>query len=221
MHTGRMAWSFGTSRRADSARRTRSRVAKKTRSAVHSHATLSSHWVSKGRWSPPSSCSFGRHPAGARQPPPGFSDRDTGLWREYRPKGPSRNPAINTNRAIQGQYSLRFVIVPGSKGGRAGRKPDSVPCSLSRPRRRPSIYACRRRQASAAYPQARTGRPRTPAQELLAEFPLGLAPGGVCRADLVTQAAVVSYTHRFTLTPLVAGRSVLCGTVPRVTSGCC
>jgi hypothetical protein len=74
----------------------------------------SSHWVSKGRWSPPSSCSIGRHPAGARQPPPGFSDRDTGLWREYRPKGPSRNPAINTNRAIQGQYSLRFVIVPGS-----------------------------------------------------------------------------------------------------------
>jgi hypothetical protein len=30
--------------------------------------------------------------------------------------------------------------------------------------RRPSISACRRRQARAVYPQARTGRPRTPAQ---------------------------------------------------------
>jgi hypothetical protein len=32
------------------------------------------------------------------------------------------------------------------------------------PGRRPSIYACRRRQALAVYPQARAGSPRTPAQ---------------------------------------------------------
>jgi hypothetical protein len=35
---------------------------------------------------------------------------------------------------------------------------------LRRPVRRPSISACRRRQARATYPQTRTGRPRTPAQ---------------------------------------------------------
>ena len=55
--------------------------------------------------------------------------------------------------------------------------------------------------------------------------PLGLAPGGVCRAATVTNRAVVSYTA---VSPLpgpgsprgtVSGRFVFCGTVPRVTPG--
>jgi hypothetical protein len=99
-------------------RRTRRRVAKQTRPTVQSHLTRmrlsSSPSVSKSRWSSRSSRSIGRHPAGPRQPPPSPSDRDIGLWREYRSKGPSRNLAINTDRAIDGQISLRFVIVPGS-----------------------------------------------------------------------------------------------------------
>ena len=53
----------------------------------------------------------------------------------------------------------------------------------------------------------------------------GLAPDGVYRADLVTQAAGGLLHHRFTLAPTtcepVRGRSVLCGTVPRVTPGGC
>src|SRR3954462_4067334 len=55
--------------------------------------------------------------------------------------------------------------------------------------------------------------------------PPGLAPGGVSRATPVTRCAVVSYTA---VSPLPAPcpktrrrRSVLCGTVPRVTPGRC
>src|SRR6476659_9784261 len=50
-----------------------------------------------------------------------------------------------------------------------------------------------------------------------------LAPGGVYRAGLVTQAAGGLLHHRFTLTssPVCTAtrRSVLCRTVPRVTPG--
>jgi hypothetical protein len=49
---------------------------------------------------------------------------------------------------------------------------------------------------------------------------LGLAPGGVCRATPVAWGAGGLLHRRFTLTPPVrAGRSVLCGTFPRVTPG--
>ena len=48
----------------------------------------------------------------------------------------------------------------------------------------------------------------------------GLAPGGVCRATPVTWGAGGLLHRRFTLAPaLPRGRSVLCGTVPRVTPG--
>ncbi len=63
--------------------------------------------------------------------------------------------------------------------------------------RRPSISACRRRQAPAAYPQARAGNPRTPAQTPWR--PLGLAPGGVYLAAPVTRGAGGLLHHRFTL----------------------
>jgi len=66
---------------------------------------------------------------------------------------------------------------------------------------RPSISAYRRRQALAAYPQARAGRPRTPAQAAPeGDSPFGLAPGGVYRATPVTRGAGGLLPHRFTLT---------------------
>src|SRR3954470_11235255 len=50
----------------------------------------------------------------------------------------------------------------------------------------------------------------------------GLAPGGVYRAAPVTWSAGGLLHHRFTLTGRRSGRrSVLCGTVPRVTPGGC
>jgi hypothetical protein len=50
--------------------------------------------------------------------------------------------------------------------------------------------------------------------------PLDLAPGGVYRAAAVTCGAGGLLHHRFTLTPALArGRSVFCGTVPRVAPG--
>ena len=71
--------------------------------------------------------------------------------------------------------------------------------------------------AQAAYPEAvadRTG-PRT---ALVAGCSLfGLAPSGVCRASLVTQAAGELLPHRFTLTPRAEcprGRFAFCCTFP-------
>jgi len=65
----------------------------------------------------------------------------------------------------------------------------------------------------------RAGRPRSLAQGA-AGSPLDLAPGGVYRAAAVTCGAGGLLHHRFTLTPALApGRSVFCGTVPRVTPG--
>src|SRR5690606_31570324 len=57
----------------------------------------------------------------------------------------------------------------------------------------------------------------------LANATFDLAPGGVYRAAPVTRGAGALLPHRFTLTTQPAkgrGRSVLCGTVPRVTPGC-
>jgi len=57
---------------------------------------------------------------------------------------------------------------------------------------------------------------RSPARALL-----DLAPGGVCRAVPVTRNAGGLLHRRFTLTGSRKNRrSVLCGTVPRVTPGC-
>ena len=65
----------------------------------------------------------------------------------------------------------------------------------------------------------RAGRPRSLAQGA-AGSPLDLAPGGVYRAAAVTCGAGGLLHHRFTLAPALApGRSVFCGTVPRVTPG--
>ncbi len=133
---------------------------------------------------------------------------------------------------------LRFVRPnalrdPGTRGAfdvRRGAdglacRPGSVPGSLSVTGGRPSIYGGRCRHPSAIYPRARAGRPRTharPGPE--GSGLLDLAPGGVCLADPVTRVAGGLLHHRFTLAPPVrgrSGRSVLCGTVPRVTPGGC
>jgi dipeptidyl aminopeptidase/acylaminoacyl peptidase len=68
--------------------------------------------------------------------------------------------------------------------------------------RRPSISACRRRQAPAAYPQASGGPPSIAcaSRHLAAPTLLGLAPGGVYRATPVTRSAGGLLPHRFTLT---------------------
>src|SRR5580693_8470623 len=70
----------------------------------------------------------------------------------------------------------------------------------------------------------RAGSPQSLAQELslAGQFPLDLAPGGVYQAAQVTPNAGGLLHHRFTLTPgRVRGRSVFCGTFPRVTPGRC
>ena len=68
----------------------------------------------------------------------------------------------------------------------------------------------------------RAGRPLALAQEPRPEprLPLDLAPGGVYQAAAVARGAGGLLHHRFTLTPgRVRGRSVLCGTFPRVAPG--
>src|SRR3712207_8224316 len=115
--------------------------------------------------------------------------------------------------------------VPGEDDGRVGLYAGfcpRVPCGLpmgghpSRPAVAGRLERSTRRH--------RAGSPRTPARDG-GEPPsfLDLAPGGVYRATPVTRCAVVSYTA---VSPLPAAlpkrhgwRSVLCGTVPRVTPG--
>ena len=85
--------------------------------------------------------------------------------------------------------------------------------------RRSSIWDCRCRQPRAVYPRA-SGGPPSIARAGSRGSPLDLAPGGVYRAAAVTCGAGGLLHHRFTLTPaLTRGRSVFCGTVPRVTPG--
>src|SRR6476620_11184934 len=75
---------------------------------------------------------------------------------------------------------------------------------------------------SSVLPAHSTG-PASSASEGAVHALSGLAPGGVYRAAPVTWSAGGLLHHRFTLTGRRSGwRSVLCGTVPRVTpGGCC
>jgi hypothetical protein len=116
----------------------------------------------------------------------------TGRWTACRRRGPADGNGLRTSRPVS------RILFPGTSR-----------C----PVRRPSISACRRRQARATYPQARTGRPRTPAQPRPGTEPLGLAPGGVYRATPVTRGAGGLLHHRFTLTARSAtrtGREAVC-----------
>jgi hypothetical protein len=102
---------------------------------------------------------------------------------------------------------VRRILSPRADGARGGR---------------PSISACRRRQAPAAYPQASGGPPSIACagHRLAAAALLGLAPGGVYLATPVTRDAGGLLPRRFTLTGRTGRRSVFCGTVPRVAPGC-
>jgi hypothetical protein len=92
-----------------------------------------------------------------------------------RVSGPSLGPRTSGRAEKPGELARAFLLVTGpsrSSGARSGnevRTSRSVsrilfPGALRRLVRRPSLSACRRRQAHAVHPQARTGRPRTPAQ---------------------------------------------------------
>ena len=107
---------------------------------------------------------------------------------------------------------------------RASRPVGRVLCTRSNAGRRPSIWDCRCRQPRAVYPRASGGPPSSArAAPGTKPVPFDLAPGGVYQAARITWALVVSYT---TVSPLPRpgrktwpGRSVFCGTVPRVTPG--
>jgi len=145
-------------------------------------------------------------------------------WAVSGPSGPS--PGRQTPTTIDQRRPILTYETPGQRlrptpRTRGDGRVDLYAGFCARSRgRRPSISACRCRQAPAAYPQARAGSPRTPAQAAPCGYgPLGLAPGGVYRATPVTRGAGGLLPHRFTLTGR-SRRSVLCGTVPRVTPGC-
>jgi len=146
---------------------------------------------------------------------------------------PGRGPAQTTPdcsgmvSAFGGRWS-RWSPVPGDPGrgamGESVCTPGSVPSVPEYGRRRPSIYACRRRQALAAYPQTRTGRPRTSAQATPSRrWPfLALLRVGFTEPPRSPGVLVGSYptVSPLPLPPRRQRRSVFCGTVPRVTPGC-
>jgi hypothetical protein len=78
--------------------------------------------------------------------------------RRDRPASP-RLPCVRHRSLLHLSWELRELV-------RTSRSVSRIlfPGASRPPVRRPSISACRRRQALAVHPQARTGRPRTPAQ---------------------------------------------------------
>jgi hypothetical protein len=109
-----------------------------------------------------------------------------------------------------------------ASGERASRCVSRIlfPGALRRPVRRPSISACRRRQAPAAYPQARAGSPRTPAQARTDRALLALLRVGFTEPPRSPGVLVVSYTTVSPLPEPQLRRSAFCGTFPRLTPGC-
>ena len=115
---------------------------------------------------------------------------------------------------------------PAAGGGRTSRPVRRVLSTgaLRPPDGRPSISACRRRQARAVYPQASGGQPSNACAGRRRRRPfLALLRVGFTEPPRSPGVLVVSYT---TVSPLPGRRdahwrSVLCGTVPRVTPGCC
>ena len=106
-----------------------------------------------------------------------------------------RSPTSGPTQQCDGRVGLYAGFCPGHSHGRG----------------RPSISAYRRRQALAAYPQARAGHPRTPAQASpFGSSPLGLAPGGVYLATPVTRDAGGLLPHRFTLTAAAETATAVC-----------
>ena len=154
------------------------------------------------------------------------TERDAAARGRARGKGRGRKDPLETDpaerprgRGPRGTGYRPKRETAGTGDSRTGRRrerdtadesvyrPDSVPAGGGG---RSSISACRRRQALAAYPQARAGHPQTPAQAGLATGPFGLAPGGVYRATPVTRGAGGLLPHRFTLTPAAEAPEAVC-----------
>ena len=103
-------------------------------------------------------------------------------------------------RAI-GRRGFASRAFDGLRGRRTSRPVSRVLSRRLRAGWRPSISACRCRQALAVYPQARASSPRTPARTgRRTAALLDLAPGGVYLAAPVTRSAGGLLHHRFTLT---------------------
>jgi hypothetical protein len=102
--------------------------------------------------------------------------------------------------------------------------PGSVPAMPWHDRWRPSISACRCRQALAAYPQTRAGSPQASAQATASRQValLALLRVGFTEPPRSPGMLVGSYPTVSPLPPRLAPRrrSVFCGTVPRVAPGC-
>ena len=145
----------------------------------------------------------GRHQGVRRRPMMTPSD--------HRPRAVSPVQRANGGRNLEGD-------------GRVGLYAGFCPGDLGR-RGRPSISACRCRQALAAYPQARASSPRTPAPAAVSRPRpcLALLRVGFTEPPRSPGVLVSSY---LTVSPLpaprrsVGRRSVLCGTFPRVAPGC-
>jgi hypothetical protein len=107
-------------------------------------------------------------------------------------------------------------IIGTDEAGEPARRPDSVGGGASRHRpERPSIWDQRCRRPRAAYPQTRTGRPRTPAARPCSRWGLPSRAGHPARWWSLTPP-FHPYPHSAEAEPLAV---CLCGTVPRVTSG--
>jgi hypothetical protein len=97
-------------------------------------------------------------------------------------------PSLGRHRAVKTTTTIdhcRRMLTAGTAGQHYGQHPEQVVdgrvdlyagfCRPAEAGWRPSISACRRRQAPAAYPQARAGSPRTPAQAVARGRPTLLA----------------------------------------------
>ena len=124
-------------------------------------------------------------------------------------------PTADANRAVEIKAQPKWV-----GADELACKPDSVPHRPRAERRRPSIWALRRRVPQAAYPQARASSPRTPAQPHTRCGLLALLRVGFTEPSRSPGMLVRSYRTVSPLPPACRRRSVLCGTVPRVTSDC-
>ena len=131
-------------------------------------------------------------------------------WRNTGGTEPSPELPVSKKLQVSDEAAGELACRPGSVHPRASAG------------RRPSIWDCRYRQPRAVYPRARAGRPQTLAQE---QRPPGhgslltLLRVGFTEPPGSPRALVVSYTTVSPLPPANRGRSVFCGTIPRVTPG--
>lgn len=132
------------------------------------------------------------------------ASRRRGRW-VCRPKGRGRRlgpPATRCRPSAQQSYLA---------GDGLACKPGSVPCCQGGDH-----------PSRAAVADSLERPTRTLGRAALERVLSGLAPGGVCRAAPVARCTGGLLPHRFTLTASRRKwRSVLCGTVPRVTPGGC